>query len=89
MAISGGHFRRFCPHCGSAQVSRSRRRGIVDTLLMVVLLRPYRCLKCDGRSYQFSVRAKSFSRILTPHSALSSSNSRLSTQDRDVPATNS
>jgi hypothetical protein len=88
VGISGGHFKHLCRHCGSAQVCRSRRRGIVDTLLTVVLLRPYRCLKCDGRSYQFSARAKSFSRTLTPHSPLSSSTSPLSTQDRDVQATN-
>ena len=40
----------FCPRCGSTNVRRSRRRGLLERVLLRLLgLRPYRCEDCDER----------------------------------------
>lgn len=44
--------RKGCPSCGSRNVSRSHRRGLVDKLLGAMYVRPYRCLECDRRFYK-------------------------------------
>jgi hypothetical protein len=41
-----------CTHCGSADASRSKRRGIFElALLHYSSWRPYRCNVCDHRFY--------------------------------------
>lgn len=46
--------RRRCPTCGSDEVRRSRRRGLLEALLNLVGVKPYRCQRCDTR---FRVRS--------------------------------
>lgn len=41
--------RRLCPVCGSNEVRRSHRRGLVDALLNLIGIKPYRCQRCDHR----------------------------------------
>jgi hypothetical protein len=37
---------RHCPYCGSAEVFRSHRRGVMERyLLRAIAVRPYRCVK--------------------------------------------
>jgi hypothetical protein len=46
--------KRSCPHCRSVETFRSHRRGTVERfLLRVVGVRPFRCLNCDVRYYDF------------------------------------
>jgi predicted Zn-ribbon and HTH transcriptional regulator len=49
---------RWCPDCQSDQVRRSRMRGIVESLLAMLLIRPYRCEECDYRFSRWSIRHK-------------------------------
>jgi len=42
--------RRICPECGSTEISRSRRRGLLEHYVLRVLqIHPYRCLSCSHR----------------------------------------
>jgi hypothetical protein len=41
--------RRICPYCGSHDVHRSRKRGIIETMLTITDIRPYRCHYCERR----------------------------------------
>ncbi len=50
-----------CPQCRSADCSRSRRSGVLDYLLSVAGIKPWRCLTCERRFYAGKV-AVSFSR---------------------------
>jgi predicted RNA-binding Zn-ribbon protein involved in translation (DUF1610 family) len=53
MSTSGvGGIQHTCPHCGSATVRRSHRRGVVDRILQVVRFRPYRCQECYNRFFR-------------------------------------
>lgn len=45
-----------CPDCRSDQIRRSRTRGIVDSFLARLLIRPYRCQECDCRFFRWSIR---------------------------------
>lgn len=46
--------RRRCPFCGSSEVRRSRRHDSFEKLVLPLLLRrPFRCLKCQERHYDF------------------------------------
>ena len=39
-----------CPSCGSLNVHRSHRKGLVERVIIPLLrLRPYRCEDCDAR----------------------------------------
>ncbi len=42
-----------CPKCGSAQVSRSKRQGMIEKVISVVGLLPYRCnnYRCNHRFF--------------------------------------
>jgi YgiT-type zinc finger domain-containing protein len=41
-----------CPSCGSGEVRRSRRKGVVERSLLKVLgVRAYRCEECDERYF--------------------------------------
>jgi predicted RNA-binding Zn-ribbon protein involved in translation (DUF1610 family) len=44
--------RPLCPHCGSSYVARSRKKNLLDFVLSVFHIRPYRCLSCDHRHYR-------------------------------------
>ena len=46
--------RRCCPRCGSDEVRRSHRRGLVELLILPIFLRrPYYCNRCMRRFYSF------------------------------------
>jgi hypothetical protein len=46
-----------CPQCGSDDVTVSRRREILDYLILpFLLLRPFRCGECNYRYYGFFFR---------------------------------
>jgi hypothetical protein len=45
---------RCCPACGSLDVRRSHRRGLLEVVLLpLLLLRPFRCEDCTRRHYNF------------------------------------
>ena len=46
-----------CPYCLGTDVRESRRRNLVERVLLAVLmLRRYRCLACCGRFYRAAWR---------------------------------
>jgi hypothetical protein len=45
--------RRECPHCSSRNTRPSRRAGIRDSLLGLLLVFPYRCRYCLTRFWRF------------------------------------
>jgi hypothetical protein len=47
-----GWLRSRCPFCGSLQLTRSHRRGILERIIGVMLL-PYRCEEQDDRFFKF------------------------------------
>ncbi len=48
--------KRRCQYCDSHQVARSQRRGLFETLVLpLLLIRPFRCLKCYRRYYGFTL----------------------------------
>jgi hypothetical protein len=50
---------RFCTSCGSGQVLRSRRRGLLEWFILpLLLLRPFRCSLCNDRHYGFFFRKR-------------------------------
>ena len=68
LALNRNHH---CHSCGSKRVSRSRRRGVVErVLLRLLLIRPYRCNNCDFRFYGYQRRFD-----VHPRGAAESSNS--------------
>jgi hypothetical protein len=54
---------RYCLRCGSEDVSRARLRGGVDFLILLSLLRPFRCRSCQARYYGFFFRKRSVTHI--------------------------
>jgi predicted Zn-ribbon and HTH transcriptional regulator len=47
-----------CPLCQSKRIHRSRRKGIVEQLILaMILVRPFRCEKCDYRFFRRSLSA--------------------------------
>lgn len=48
-----------CPGCQSDLTRRSRTRGIVESLLVFLRIRPYRCDECDCRFFRWCVQHKS------------------------------
>jgi hypothetical protein len=49
---------RLCPKCESTHVFRSRRRGLVDWLLHIVRLYPFRCDHCSHRFRRVTWRGR-------------------------------
>jgi len=47
-----------CPCCQSHQIYRSRTKGILESLMTRVFVRPYRCLDCDYRFFRWSLKVK-------------------------------
>ncbi len=57
ISLSVGH--RRCPYCGSRQVLRSKRRNILEHLILpLALLRPFRCRECTARHFAFFFRKR-------------------------------
>ena len=58
-AVSLGLGRRRCPLCGSEEILRSHRRGVLEwTILLLLLLRPFRCRQCSARHLTFFFRRR-------------------------------
>jgi hypothetical protein len=51
-------FRWQCPHCQGTRITRSRRRGLVEWLLRIIRLYPFRCDLCGHRFRRFSLRGR-------------------------------
>ena len=47
-----------CPYCQSHEIHRSRLRGILERILAIVLVRPYRCGDCDYRFFCFGYKSR-------------------------------
>jgi hypothetical protein len=57
---------RKCPLCGSEDVLRSHRRGVLEwTILLLLLIRPFRCRQCSARHLTFFFRRRR-SKIANP-----------------------
>ncbi len=66
---------RRCPHCGSTDVLRSKRRTMVEfVILPLLLLRPFRCHECSVRHIGFLFRK----RITTPPGVVTFSDRKVS-----------
>jgi CheY-like chemotaxis protein len=46
---------KICPHCGWSNVRPSSRRGLLDSVLAIMFLTPFRCRNCRHRFFRFSV----------------------------------
>jgi predicted Zn-ribbon and HTH transcriptional regulator len=45
-----------CPNCESARIHQSRRKGIVEKVILAMLfVRPFRCERCDQRFFRRSI----------------------------------
>jgi predicted Zn-ribbon and HTH transcriptional regulator len=45
-----------CPLCHSKRIHQSKRKGIIEqVILAMILVRPYRCEKCDYRFFRRSL----------------------------------
>jgi hypothetical protein len=48
-----------CPNCASARIHLSKRKGLVETVILTLLfVRPFRCERCDERFFRWSFAAK-------------------------------
>ena len=42
-----------CPQCQSQSITRSKRRGWVESVVFALIqVRPYRCMSCDWRFFR-------------------------------------
>jgi len=58
-AISLSVGSRRCPLCGSEDILRSHRRGVLEwTILIPLLVRPFRCRQCSARHLAFFFRRR-------------------------------
>src|ERR1700737_2305252 len=58
-AVSFSLGARLCPLCGCKDVLRSHRRGLLEwTILLPLLLRPFRCRQCSARHLGFFFRPR-------------------------------
>jgi hypothetical protein len=48
-----------CPACQCGRTRRSRTRGSGESLLALLMIRPYRCKECCYRFFRWSIRHKS------------------------------
>jgi predicted Zn-ribbon and HTH transcriptional regulator len=54
LALIFAHHPR-CPKCGSLAIHRSRRKGLMESVLRWVLyIAPYRCKECNYRHFRLS-----------------------------------
>jgi len=48
-----GNHKHTCPQCGSREVRRSKKHGLLEQLVSRVLsIHPYRCEECDYRHFR-------------------------------------
>ena len=48
-----------CPSCGSCELRRTHRIGVLEKILSEVFgLRPYRCKECDDRFFRIKTHRK-------------------------------
>jgi hypothetical protein len=78
-----------CPHCGTEQLRRSPRRGLIERLSTVVIDRwPYRCLLCNTRFFARRVSSegeRSLLKLATPET-VRIANPETATQFRETTA---
>jgi predicted Zn-ribbon and HTH transcriptional regulator len=43
-----------CPQCTSERIHQSRRKGIFEGILAMMLVRPFRCERCALRFFRWS-----------------------------------
>jgi predicted Zn-ribbon and HTH transcriptional regulator len=44
-----------CPLCHSKRIHQSKRKGIIEqVILAAILIRPFRCERCDYRFFRWS-----------------------------------
>ena len=55
--------RLMCPKCGWSNIRPSLRHGIIDGLLSIARLAPFRCRNCRHRFYRFSRRKNGFTPV--------------------------
>jgi len=49
---------KHCPLCHSERIHQSRRKGIVERILLaMIFVRPLRCERCDYRFFRISLTA--------------------------------
>jgi hypothetical protein len=44
-----------CPRCGKTRIRPSLQSGMIDSLLRLMLLAPFRCRACRARFYRFAL----------------------------------
>jgi hypothetical protein len=52
-----------CPSCGWSNLRLSMQQGLIDWILSLFLLTPYRCRSCSHRFYRFR---NSWAKFVTP-----------------------
>ena len=57
-AVSLSMDARQCPLCGSKDILRSHRRGLIEWTLLLLFLRPFRCRQCSARHLGFFFRPR-------------------------------
>ena len=57
-----------CPLCGSTKVRRSYRKGLVDRLLSLIMIYPFRCRLCTFRFHRMQVAVPPVISQPHPHS---------------------
>ena len=59
-ALRGDNDRKLeCPACGSADVRRSARHGLLESLMKRVFVLPYRCIACRSRFFRLTLGFRS------------------------------
>jgi hypothetical protein len=43
-----------CPLCKSRRIHQSRRRGVIERIVAMLSVRPFRCGRCDSRFFRWS-----------------------------------
>lgn len=46
-----GQVHASCPECGDPEITRSRRRNVIERLISTVGLYPHRCVACGHRFF--------------------------------------
>ena len=49
---------KYCPLCRSTRIHQSRRKGIIERILLLIFVRPFRCERCDARFFRISLLSK-------------------------------
>jgi len=46
------HTSSVCPDCGGKKIRRSRPRGFLESMILPLFYRPFRCEECDRRFFR-------------------------------------